>query len=107
MSTLPDMKVQFIPSLEYITLLLSLEDTATNNPSCGDQQTLFQLPFGIVIAVQPVQYLEVISLFVPFEATATKIPSSDDQQTLCHELDNIPVVKVETQSVPFVEDITL
>jgi hypothetical protein len=32
--------VHFIPSGEYITLLVQLQDTATNNAKSGDQQTL-------------------------------------------------------------------
>ena len=48
--------------------------TATNNPSCGDQQILIQAisgtPCDNPIACQFIPLLEIITLFVPLPATA-------------------------------------
>ena len=90
---------------EVITI--PLKDTAANDASCGDQQTLNHSAPSLDDnqAVHVFPSLEVTTLFDPLKATPTNNPSSPDQQTPVQPL--VGAVVIAVQVVPFDEVIIL
>ena len=96
-----------------MTLLVPLDETATNKDNSGDQQTdnhWFASASTLAVHVSPSG--EVITWFVPSSETATNNDRSGDQQIPCHEFASVADLDVHfvtsvrvahVQLVPFVE----